>query len=457
MAEFQPKYNGFSRHDKSSLHSRAHLYGQWRLRLPSFLRKMTGIYLLFTLSLTLPAQESIPRWTSFRGPDLDGIARGHGYPVSWSDSAQVQWRVPVPGNGWSSPLVSGSQIWLTTEENREMRALCYNWETGKLTQNILVFHPDTLYPKHSVNTYATPTGVLEDDMLYVHFGRYGTACLDSETGTVIWKRSDLQCEHIQGPGSSLMIYRDKLIVHMEGSDVQYIVALDKNSGKTVWRTERPKEVYDALQPIGKKAYITPIIMQVEGRDLLISNGSAACIAYDPDTGEEVWRIIQGEDSTISMPVRGDGIVYFYTSFVVVDGDKYCELLAVDPKGKGNIGDTHVLWRLKSPILQLSTPVLVDGLLYTVDSRSLLSCLDGATGETVWSEKLRGKYNASPVFADGNIYLSSTQGITHVFKAGRRWEPLAENRLQGEIWATPAFTGGDIVVRTSDFLYKIGLD
>ncbi len=338
-----------------------------------------------------------------------------------------------------------------------MRALCYNWETGKLTQNILVFHPDTLYPKHSVNTYATPTGVLEDDMLYVHFGRYGTACLDSETGTVIWKRSDLQCEHIQGPGSSLMIYRDKLIVHMEGSDVQYIVALDKNSGKTVWRTERPKEVYDALQPIGKKAYITPIIMQVEGRDLLISNGSAACIAYDPDTGEEVWRIIQGEDSTISMPVRGDGIVYFYTSFVVVDGDKYCELLAVDPKGKGNIGDTHVLWRLKSPILQLSTPVLVDGLLYTVDSRSLLSCLDGATGETVWSEKLRGKYNASPVFADGNIYLSSTQGITHVFKAGRRWEPLAENRLQGEIWATPAFTGGDIVVRTSDFLYKIGLD
>jgi outer membrane protein assembly factor BamB len=242
---------------------------------------------------------------------------------------------------------------------------------------------------------------------------------------------------------------------MEGSDVQYIVALDKDSGATLWHTERPKEVYDKLEPIGKKAYTTPIIINVNGRDLMISNGSAACIAYDPETGEEVWRIVQGEDSTISMPVESDGTVYFYTSFVVNEAGRYCELLAVDPDGTGNIGASHIKWRLASPILQLPTPVVVEGLLYTVDSRSLLSCIDAETGATIWSEKLTGKYNSSPVYADGNLYLSSTRGTTLVFKAGRSWDPIAENELEGEIWATPAMTRGAIVMRTGKYLYKIG--
>jgi outer membrane protein assembly factor BamB len=455
MAEFRPKYSGFSVINKPSQHALISLYVMKSRDVTPLFIKITILFLLFNLSFSLQSQDPTPCWTSFRGPDLNGIAEGAGYAVSWDDSTQVEWKASVPGRGWSSPLVLGSQIWLTTEENREMRALCYNWDDGALVHDIPVFHPDTLYRKHSVNTYATPTGTLEDGFLYVHFGRYGTACLERETGEILWKRTDLQCEHIQGSGSSLFIYLDKLIVHMEGADVQYIVALDKKTGETIWRTERPKEVYDELEPIGKKAYITPIIIRVNGQDLLISNGSAACIAYDPQTGIEVWRIVQGEDSTISMPVSGDGILYFYTSFIVKDGDKYCELLAVDPDGKGDIGDTNVLWRLKSPILQLSTPVVVDGLLYTVDSRSQLSCLDGLTGKTIWTEKLTGKYNTSPVFADGLIYISSTQGKTHVFKAGRRWEPVAENSLEGEIWATPAFTQGAIVMRTSEFLYKIG--
>ena len=411
--------------------------------------------LLLSLHLASVAQEDFPRWTHFRGSELNGIADDGGYPVQWDDSINVAWKVPVPGRGWSSPLVYGDQVWLTTEENRTMRAICYNWSDGERVRDVLVFHPDTLYPKHSVNTYATPTGALEEGRLYVHFGRYGTGCLDTETGEILWKRSDLQCEHIQGSGSSLLIYRDKLIIHMEGSDIQYIVAVDKNTGETLWRTERPGEVYDKLEPIGKKAYITPIIIHVNGRDLLISNGSAACLAYDPETGKEVWRLIQGEDSTISMPVWSGGILFFYTSFVVKGGDKYCELLAVDPKGTGDIGNTHVLWRLRSPILQLSTPVVVDGLLYTVDSRSKLSCLDAPTGKTIWSEPLRGKYNASPIYADGYIYLSSTRGNTHVFKEGRRWEQVAENTLDGEIWATPAMTDGSLLIRTSKFLYKIG--
>jgi outer membrane protein assembly factor BamB len=210
------------------------------------------------------------------------------------------------------------------------------------------FQPDTFYRIHAINSYATPTPALEEGFVYMHFGRYGTACLNSRTGEKVWERTDLKCEHIQGPGSSLLIYKDKLIVHLEGTDVQWILALDKRTGKTLWKTERPGEVWDRMPEIGKKAYITPIIIQSEGRDLMISNGSAACIAYDPKTGKEVWRIVQGDDSTISMPVEGDGRIFFYTSFVTgEDGRKYAELFAVDPDGQGDIGNTHILWRMKA--------------------------------------------------------------------------------------------------------------
>jgi outer membrane protein assembly factor BamB len=194
---------------------------------------------------------------------------------------------------------------------------------------------------------------------------------------------------------------------------------------------------------------------VNGRDLMISNGSAACIAYDPETGKEVWRIVHGEDSTIAMPTEEMGIVFFYTSFETDQaGEKHAGLLAVDPGGRGDVGETHVLWRIQSPVLQLPTPVVVDGLLYTVDSEGMMLCLDATSGEPVWSKKMKGKFHSSPVYAGGNVYFSSTRGDTYVVKEGREPEIVAENSLEGEIWATPAVTGGAILMRTSKYLYKI---
>ncbi|MCK4747469.1 MAG: PQQ-binding-like beta-propeller repeat protein [Bacteroidales bacterium] len=194
---------------------------------------------------------------------------------------------------------------------------------------------------------------------------------------------------------------------------------------------------------------------MKGRDLLISNGAAVCIAYDVETGEEVWRIPQGEDSTIAMPVESGGLVYFYTGFVVSpEGEKYSELLAVDPDGEGEITRSNIRWSIKSPPLQLLTPVVKNGLLFTIDSRANLLCLDALTGERVWSEKLKGKYNSSPVWAAGNIYFSSTRGETYVIRAGRTRDVISVNTLEGEIWATPALADGSILLRTSKALYKI---
>ena len=395
-------------------------------------------------------------WTHFRGNDLNGISGETDVPHMWNDSTHIAWKTAIEGHGWSSPVVYGDQVWLTTatQGSKNLRAICISFSTGEIVYNRHLFTPDSLYRKHSVNTYATPTPAIEGGFVYINFGRYGTACLDTETGMRVWERTDLECLDIQGPGSSLLIYKDKLIVHMEGSDIQYIVALDKRTGETLWRTDRPKELYDQLGFIGKKAYITPIIVNVEGKDLMISNGSAGCIAYDPETGSEVWRVVQGEDSTIAMPTEGDGVVYFYTGESNDSGKRYSELIAVDPRGNGDIEGTNVLWRLKTPNLQLSTPVVVEGLLFTVDTRGTMHCLEASSGETVWSKKMKGKFHSSPVYVDGHIYFSTERGSTYVIRSGREMNFVAENSLEGEIWATPAVTGGAIIMRTSEFLYKI---
>lgn len=416
-----------------------------------------SVFSLFNLTEELNAQVNTRNWTHFRGSNLDGLAEDAPYPVKWNDSANIEWKIPIPGKGWSSPVVYGNQVWLTTAtvDGKEMSAVCIDLMTGSIPYLIKLFEPDSIYSIHAVNSYATPTPCIENGFIYAHFGQYGTACINTGNGDIVWKRTDLFCEHVQGPGSSPIIHGDKLILHMEGSDVQYLIALDKRTGEVIWKTDRPPECYDPLLPIGKKAYTTPIVMNVKGKELLISNGSAVCIAYNVETGSEVWRLVRGEDTSVSMPFIFNGIVYFYTSIIKPEeGERYSELLAVDPEGSGDITERNIIWRMRAPILQLSTPVAKDGLIYTIDSKSELFCLDAFTGEIIWTGRMKGKFNSSPVAASGNIYFSSTYGITYVFREGKEMEILAENKLEGDIWATPAFIDGDILLRTSKFLYKI---
>lgn len=416
----------------------------------------------FTLSLvfdlsTVIAQDN--QWTHFRGSHLDGIAVDSNVPLVWNDTSNVIWKTDIRGKGWSSPVVYGNQVWVTTAtaDGKEMAGICADFTTGKVLFDILLFKQDSIYSKHAINSYATPTPCIEEGFVYLNFGSSGTACVRTDNGTIVWKRNDLKCEHVQGTGASPMLYKDLLILHYEGTDQQFIVALNKKNGETVWRTDRPKECYDALAPIGKKAYVTPIVINIAGRDLLISNGSAVCIAYDVLTGKEVWRVVQGEDSTISMPFYEDGVVFFYTSFVSpAGGEKYVELLAVDPKGKGDVTNTNVLWRFKGPILQLLTPLVKDGLIYTVDSKNNLIVIDAKNGTSLYSKRLKNKYNASPVYAGGKVYFTSVKGESLVLKAGRLPGVLAESKLPGEIYATPAIAGNSILIRTDASIYRIGL-
>ena len=421
------------------------------------------IYLSLTIFLSLGIQSTHAQkdnWTHFRGSNLDAIAIVSNAPLTWNDSTNIMWKTDIEGKGWSSPVVFGNQVWMTTatDNGKNMLAVCVDISTGKKIYDLLLFQPDTIQSKHSMNTYATPTCCIEEGYVYAHFGTYGTACIYTATGEVVWKRTDLNCKHAQGPGSSPILYKDLLILHYDGTDVHYVVALDKKTGKTVWRVDRPEELYKGMASISKKDYITPIIINVKGEDLLISSAACALFAYKPESGREVWRIIKGRESTVSSPIIENGVLYYYSSWVTPPEivEPLIELVAVNPVGKGDITKTNILWKLEAPRDQLSTPVIKDGRIYTVDNRGLLMCIEAKTGKVIYSSQMKQKYNSSPIFAGGNIYFTSLKGETIVIKPGDKLEVVAVNKLSGgEVYATPAFVWNSLLFRSDKYLYRIG--
>jgi outer membrane protein assembly factor BamB len=409
----------------------------------------------FTSSQNADSQNK--NWTFFRGSNLNGIAETDNIPLNW-DEAGIRWKTEIHDKGWSSPVVFDNQIWITTAnpDGKELYAIAIDFNTGKIIYDIKVFTPEEVNGKHSLNSYATPTPCIEKNFVYVHYGSMGTACIRTSDGSVIWKVTDLKCKHVQGPASSPVIYKNLIILHYEGTDIRYIVALDKTTGKLIWRSERPSEPYEPLTVIGRKAYITPIILNVKGQDMLISNGSAICQALDPLTGKEIWRVIRGAESTVAMPFTEKGVVYWYTGYMVAaDGSNYTEILAVNPDGKGDITGSNILWKKKAGQMQLLSPVMKDGLIYTVDSKNNLMCLDASTGDEVWTTHLLSAFNASPIFVNGIIWFFSVKGEILAIKAGRKYEVVAENQMDSGIWATPAIIRNSVILRTEKYLYRIG--
>ena len=414
---------------------------------------------LITLFILSPrnASSQSGNWTQFR--NTNGIAENEIIPLKWDDSA-IKWKTSIHGRGYSSPVVYGDQIWLTTAtpDGKELYAVCADYQTGKIKYDIKVFTPSEIQGKHQLNTYATPTPCIEKGFVYVHYGSLGTACINTSDGSVVWKRDDLKCKHVQGPAASPIIYKNLLILHYEGTDVRFLVALDKFTGKTVWRTDRPAGPYESVPSIGRKAYITPLIMNVRGQDLLISDGSALCQAFNPLSGQEIWRVTGGAESTIAMPFTEKGVVYWYEGFMVnPDGSKYTELLAVNPDGKGDITATNVIWRMRDPLSnnQMLSPVIKDGLIYTLNTRNVPMCIDAQNGKEVWSNHVKSNFNASPLYINGNIWFFSVKGEVLALRAGRKYEVVAENQLDSGIWATPAVLRNNAIVRTENFLYRIG--
>ncbi|WP_159517767.1 outer membrane protein assembly factor BamB family protein [Sunxiuqinia indica] len=421
---------------------------------------LSGIFVLILLAqLIFSCSRTQPEnWTHFRGTNLNGLSESEKAPIRWSETENIAWKVPVKGVGWSSPVVFGNQVWMTTADRygEWFSVVCLDFETGETIQELELYRPDSVQRMHTTNSYATPTPSIDKDFIYVHFGTYGTACIDTRSFEVVWSRTDLNCEHLQGAASSTILYQDLLIVHLEGTDLQNIYALNKHTGETVWQVGTPDEkVYEDVAPVYRKSYQTPLIISVDGKDQLITNRSLFAISYNPNTGEENWRVFYGEDSAVSMPLFYKGLVLVNSGWVLSQGAPYfAKLLAVDPTGEGDLTDTHIVWQTDEHVPQTSTPVIVDSLLFMIEERGTLTCLNPGNGEVYWTEKLKGHFNCSPIYAAGAIYFTNNKGETTVIAAAPNYDLLAENKLDGMFKATPAILRGAILQRNDKFLYKI---
>jgi outer membrane protein assembly factor BamB len=379
-------------------------------------------------------------------------------PLTWGEGKNIRWKTAVHGRAWSSPVILGNQVWMTTatEDGRELFAVALDRQTGKFLYDIKLFqvaHPQYADP---FNTYASPTPVIEPGRVYVTFGSPGTAAIDTATGKPIWERRDFVCNHFRGAGSSPIIFENLLLMHFDGSDQQYVVALDKRTGKTVWRTPRSIDFQD-LGSDGRptadgdfrKAFSTPQIVTVDGRPVMISIGSKAVYGYDPRTGQELWKVIDRKSHSASTsPVSGHGLVFIPTGFGA------SQLLAVRPNGSGDVTGTHVVWRVTRGVPQKPSILLIGDLIYMVNDTGVVTCIDVKTGESVWRSRVEGTYSASPIAAGGRIYAFNEDGKTTVFEAGREFKVLAENFLEEGFMASPAIDGTALILRTRTHVYRV---
>jgi outer membrane protein assembly factor BamB len=417
--------------------------------------------LLFALVVsTLPLHSSTlqAQWPQFRGPDGTGNSSSANLPLTWGEGKNVRWKTPVHGRAWSSPVVLGNQIWVTTAtgDGKELFAVALDRDSGKILFDLKLFQVATPQYAHPFNTYASPTPVIEPGRVYVTFGSPGTAAIDTKTGKVIWERRDFECNHFRGAGSSPIIFGDLLLMHFDGSDHQFVVGLDKRTGKTVWRTDRSVDFQD-LSPEGKpkadgdfrKGFATPQIVMVDGRPVMVSIGSKAIYGYDPLTGKELWRVVErGSHSPGARPVAGHGLVY------VPMGFDAAQLLAVRPDGKGDVAASHVAWRFGKGAPSKPSVLLVGDMIFMVNDAGIVGALDAKTGERIWRARVDGTYSASPLAAGGRIYAFSEDGKTTVFEAGREFKVVAENFLEDGFMASPAVDGRALYLRTRTHIYRI---
>jgi len=409
---------------------------------------------LLTAALVISGSVSVTAgdWTEFRGPKGDGHSTTVNLPRQWSDTENVTWKSAIEGTGWSSPVTAGDQIFLTTavpvadEDRHDLNVVCLSAADGQRVWTTTVFQQDDGdVEMHRKNSPASATPIVEGNFLYAHFGSQGTACLDL-SGKVIWKNDTLKYKSQHGNGGCPAIAQKTMIICCDGRDARFVVGLDKTTGKQIWRTERE------LSPSRGFSFCTPTLIEVNGRWQAVCPGSGGVWAYDPATGQQIWRVAYGEGySVVPRPVFAHGLIYVCSGF----GDS--QVFAIDPNGTGDITQTHVKWQSKKGIPKSPSLLIVGQELYMVDDRGIASCRDALSGEIHWQERFPGAFSASPSFADGVIYFQNETGETTVIKPGKTFQLIARNRLgDGKLrtFASFAFVDSSILLRNETHLYRL---
>jgi outer membrane protein assembly factor BamB len=411
-------------------------------------------------------------WPEWRGPSGQGHSEAKALPTIWSETSGVAWKTPLPGRGHSTPVLWGDQIWLTTaiekaatpeEAERRLkantgdqpvtvlasvslRAICVDKTSGKILQDIEMLNVKEPQWVHQLNSYASPSPIIEEGRLYGHFGSLGTACVDTKSGKVLWRNEDIQIMHENGPGSTPVLWKDLLVIHFDGSDQQFIAALNKTTGKLMWKTARTGTMDP--RPQQRKAYGTPLIVTMNGQPTVVSPAADWVYGYDPASGKELWKLAyEGLGFSMSVrPVADESQVYFSTSY------GKSQVIALKYAG---LTTPEIAWRNNKNAPKMCSPALVNDLLFCVDDGGIVSCVDTKTGEALYRERLGGKFSASPIVANGKLYISSREGVTTVLPASREFKIEAQNSLEGSFMASPIAADGVLYLRTDKALYRVG--
>jgi outer membrane protein assembly factor BamB len=401
---------------------------------------------MMKLVITLASLMFIGDWPQFRGPNSDGHVTGPETPLQWSDSENVAWKVPVAGLGWSSPSVVGGRVFLTTAvqegDQLSLRALALDAKTGQTIWDREVRRVESVPSIHTKNSHASPTPIIHDGSVFVHFGALGMARLAAQDGSIEWLNNELQYNPLHGSGGSPVLMNGKLVVSCDGTSDPFVAAVDAKTGKIAWRT--PRSVPARLT----HSFVTAAVAVVDGKAQVFAPGPDHLAVYDLETGTEICKVRAPGWSVVPQPAIGHGLVFYNHDY---DNP---ELMAVRLGGTGDITDTHVAWRINRGAPSTPSPLLVGDELYFVADNGIASCVDAKTGERHWMERLGGNFSASPVLANGRVLFLNEAGVATWVKTGVKFEALGQNEVPGRSFATPAFADGAMYLRTDTTLYKI---
>ena len=393
-------------------------------------------------------------WPGFRGPTRQGISQEKDVPVEWNTTANIAWKTPVPGLGWSSPIVFGDRVFLTTatEKGISFRLLCFDRLTGDILWNRQVLRQEP-GNKQKLNSYATSTPVTDGRKVFV-VAFDGSIAAVSTDGTVVWTNRDYEYYSQHGLAVSPIIHEDFLIVAFDGSssgqnpkvgwqipwDKGVIVALDKKTGKVRWEGKRG---------LSRIAHVTPQVFGANGIDRLVSSAGDVVQGFDLKTGRRIWTASSSGEGVVPSPLVGEGLVFAASGF---GGSA---IRAVRTGGEGDVTATHIAWETTEDVPKVPSMLYAKPYLFLITESSVAKCLKAATGEVLWRQRLGARYSASPVWADGRVYLLSEKGETVVIEAGPEFKVLARNKLEEECCASPAVSQGNIFIRSERNLYCIG--
>jgi outer membrane protein assembly factor BamB len=390
-------------------------------------------------------------WASFRGPSGDGVSTAIKLPLKWSATENVDWKTPLTGQGWSSPVLRDGVLYITNAvaENAEAPKTSYKLNTvaidsksGKILWTTNVFEqPIGSATIHSKNSHASPTPIVTGTHVYVHFGHIGTACLTIK-GDVVWKTLPSKYAPVHGNGGTPILHDEKLYFSVDGKVKTLVICLDAATGDTIWEFDRQSAASR------KFSFTTPVIIEVDGKHQLISPASDVVQAIDPQTGKLIWQVKYDGYSLIPKPVYHQGLLYVCTGYNTP------WLYCIDPTGKGDVTDSHVRWNIQRQIPHTPSLILDDGKIFMISDRGIGTCLNATTGETIWQERIGGNYSASPILNNGNIYFTSELGDTTIVKAAEQYQVVAKNSLGQATLASFAVAEGVIYIRTDSHLYRI---